>query len=542
LAEQFYTILTAVGKAKIANAAALGEKVNFTELALGDSNGSYYNPSEDQAALRNEVWRENIGNIAVDEENPNWIVAQTIIPGQVGGFMIREAGIFDDNGDLIAVGKYPETYKPTASAGSVKDLVIKMILEVSNTASVVLKVDPTVILATQKQVDEAKAAAKAYADTKVGDLSTLTTAEKDNLVGAVNEMAGAVNEINSEVLALQTGATPAADANKLGGQEPEYYASADQIDAHEADKAQHMAYATASGTDSYTVSIPGILTLTEGLSVKIKFPNANTGAATLNINGLGAKVIQKSNGSALSAGNIKAGQIMHLVYGGSVFQLLGEGGEYGTAGAAQILTGYTVGTESGLLDGTMPNRGAVSQSLAVNGSYIIPQGYHNGAGQVTQSIATKGAATITPSTVNQVIAANQYLSGAQTIAGSANLLAANIKEGINIFGVVGTLAIGKRWASGTAVRSGSLYTFQVSGLAFTPRIVITKLSNASDDQTGISIYVDSAIFGTSYGINVWTYNGTNAETADAQISAGGFTIKAGTKSASSLTCNWVAFE
>jgi hypothetical protein len=215
----------------------------------------------------------------------------------------------------------------------------------------------------------------------------------------------------------------------------------------------------------------------------------------------------------------------------------------GNAVEADVLSGKTFSNDSGTGKvGTMPNRGAVSQSLAVNGSYTIPQGYHNGAGQVTQSIATKGAATITPSTVNQVIAAGQYLTGAQTIAGSANLLAANIKEGVNIFGVVGTLAIGKRWASGTAVRSGSLYTFQVSGLAFTPRIVITKLSNASDDQTGISIYVDSAIFGTSYGINVWTYNGTNAETADAQISAGGFTIKAGTKSVSSLTCNWVAFE
>ena len=539
MAEQFYTILTAVGKAKIANAAALGEKVNFTELALGDSNGSYYNPSEDQAALRNEVWRENIGNIAVDEENPNWIVAQTIIPGQVGGFMIREAGIFDDNGDLIAVGKYPETYKPTASAGSVKDLVIKMILEVSNTASVVLKVDPTVILATQKQVDEAKAAAKAYADTKVGDLSTLTTAEKDNLVGAVNEMAGAVNEINSEVLALQTGATPAADANKLGGQEPEYYASADQLAAHEADKVQHIAYATASGTDSYTATITGITALTEGLSIKIKFTNANTGPSTLNINNLGAKAIQKSNGNALSSGNIKAGQIIHLVYGGSVFQLLGEGGEYGTATAAEVLTGYTLGTEGGVVNGALALSGDALPANVLAGKTFYNT---NAKSKLTGTIPAKGSQTYTPGTTNQVIAANQYLTGPQTIAGSANLLAANIKEGVNIFGVVGTLAIGKRWASGTAVRSGSLYTFQVSGLAFTPRIVITKLSNASDDQTGISIYVDSAIFGTSYGINVWTYNGTNAETADAQISAGGFTIKAGTKSVSSLTCNWVAFE
>jgi len=171
LAEQFYTILTAVGKAKIANAAALGEKIELTELALGDGGGSYYNPTEDQTELRNEVWRGAIGTVAVDEENPTWITIQTVVPGQHGGFTIREAGVFDNEGDLIAVGKYPETYKPVAADGSIKDLVIRMILEVSNTASVVLRVDPTVILATQQQVNAAEARAKAYTDQEVGEVS-----------------------------------------------------------------------------------------------------------------------------------------------------------------------------------------------------------------------------------------------------------------------------------------------------------------------------------------------------------------------------------
>jgi len=167
LAKQFYTILTAVGKAKIANAAALGNKIELTEMALGDGGGSYYNPTEDQTSLRNEVWRGAIGNVDVDGENPNWIIIQAVVLSQHGGFMIREAGVFDDEGDLIAVGKYPETYKPAAADGSIKDLVVRMILEVSNTASVVLKVDPTVV-ATQQQVDEAEARAKAYTDRKIG--------------------------------------------------------------------------------------------------------------------------------------------------------------------------------------------------------------------------------------------------------------------------------------------------------------------------------------------------------------------------------------
>ena len=153
MAEQFYTILTAIGKAKIANATALGNKVNFTTLKIGDSNGKYYNPTETQEDLINPVWQGNINSINVDENNPSWIVIEVIIPSNIGGFTIREAGIFDDEGDLIAIGKYPETYKPKAEDGSTKDLIIKMILEVTNVESVTLKVDPTVILATKKDIE-----------------------------------------------------------------------------------------------------------------------------------------------------------------------------------------------------------------------------------------------------------------------------------------------------------------------------------------------------------------------------------------------------
>lgn len=152
MAEQFYTILTATGKAKIANANALGTKLNITKLQVGDGGGSYYNPTEDQTELKHKVWQGNISSITVDENNKNWIVIETLLPGDIGGFMIREAGIFDNENNLIAIGKYPETYKPVTSEGSLKDLKIRMILEVSNATNVTLKVDPTVILATQKDI------------------------------------------------------------------------------------------------------------------------------------------------------------------------------------------------------------------------------------------------------------------------------------------------------------------------------------------------------------------------------------------------------
>lgn len=153
MAEQFYSILTSIGKAKIANANALGNKLNLTTLVLGDGNGKYYNPTENQEALVNEVWKGNISSITTDSKNPNWIVIETIVAGNVGGFFIREVGIFDDEGSLIAIGKYPETYKPVISDGSTKDLIIRMILEVSNSANVTLKIDPAIIMATKKDVE-----------------------------------------------------------------------------------------------------------------------------------------------------------------------------------------------------------------------------------------------------------------------------------------------------------------------------------------------------------------------------------------------------
>lgn len=147
--QQFYTIVTTTGKAKIANATALGTKINFTTLKVGDGNGNYYEPTESQIDLVHTVWEGSITNASIDPNNPNWIVIAVVIPADVGGFMIREVGVFDDTGSMLAIGKYPETYKPTAEAGSTKDLTIKIILEVSNTASITLKVDPNIIIATK---------------------------------------------------------------------------------------------------------------------------------------------------------------------------------------------------------------------------------------------------------------------------------------------------------------------------------------------------------------------------------------------------------
>jgi|TARA_A100001518_G_scaffold2910_1_gene2904 hypothetical protein len=150
---QFYTVPTAVGEAKIANAIALGGTINITQLAIGDGNGTLPTPDSDRAALVNEVRRGAINTSDVDADNPNWIVVEQVLPPDVGGWTIREVGIYDEDDDLIAYGNYPETYKPVLSEGSGRTQTIRFVMQVSSTAAITLKVDPAVVLATRKYAD-----------------------------------------------------------------------------------------------------------------------------------------------------------------------------------------------------------------------------------------------------------------------------------------------------------------------------------------------------------------------------------------------------
>lgn len=153
MAETFYSILTSIGKAKIANAAGLGTKIDFVKMKVGDGNGSYYNPTESQTDLVHTVWQGNINQVAIDEDNPNWINIEVLIPPSDGGFFIREYGVFDSDGNMLAIAKCAETYKPLPSDGGTKEITMKMVLAISNTSSVTLKIDPTVIFAKKSEVE-----------------------------------------------------------------------------------------------------------------------------------------------------------------------------------------------------------------------------------------------------------------------------------------------------------------------------------------------------------------------------------------------------
>ncbi|EJA6888285.1 phage tail protein [Clostridioides difficile] len=216
--EQFYTILTNIGKAKIANAGMLGKSVVLEKIQAGDGGGNYYNPTEDQTALKNKVWEGNINAFDNDENNPNWIIATACIPGSIGGFTVREMGLIDNEGDMIAVCKSPETYKPKVDNGAMKDLYLKFIIEVSNVEKVTLVVDPTAIFLTKKdeekilsninkldtKIDTTKTEltnnienAKTELNNKIGDTKQLTTTDKTNIVSAVNEVKTSVDSIET---------------------------------------------------------------------------------------------------------------------------------------------------------------------------------------------------------------------------------------------------------------------------------------------------------------------------------------------------------
>ncbi|WP_080151281.1 tail fiber protein [Salmonella enterica] len=150
---EFYTLLTDRGMAKIASALADKKQLHLQKMAVGDGGGQYYEPTASQTKLRYEVWRGEINTLTVAPNNPNWLIAELVLPEDVGGWYVREVGVFDDEGELIAIGKFPESYKPLLPGGCGKQVCIRLIMEASNTTAVTLTVDPSIVLATRDYVD-----------------------------------------------------------------------------------------------------------------------------------------------------------------------------------------------------------------------------------------------------------------------------------------------------------------------------------------------------------------------------------------------------
>ncbi|HAH0020573.1 TPA: phage tail protein [Escherichia coli] len=161
---KYYAILTNQGAARLANATMLGSKLNLTQMAVGDANGVLPTPDPAQTKLINQKRIAPLNLLSVDPNNQSQIIAEQIIPENEGGFWIREIGLYDDEGVLIAVANCPETYKPQLQEGSGRTQTIRMILVVTNTEAITLKIDPSVVLATRKYVDDKVLELRLYVD------------------------------------------------------------------------------------------------------------------------------------------------------------------------------------------------------------------------------------------------------------------------------------------------------------------------------------------------------------------------------------------
>ena len=317
MAEKFYTIITDIGKAKIANCISQATKVDFVKMKVGDGGGKYYNPIETQTDLINTVWEGDIGHVVVDKENPNWINIEVILPADVGGFMIREYGVFDSENNLLAIAKCAETYKPVAAEGSTKELNMKMILAISNIDSITLKIDPALMYAKKKDLD--------VISNKVNDIE-------------------------------------------------------DKLNKHIDDSLYQEAGGTAT---AITLSM---LTLKNGYS-KTFIAKVNNNKAATTING---KPLYKPG--TTTAPNIKAGKAYTVWYNSVSDCFFLQASAEGNVGAEHVLAGYTFSNDddTGLV-GAMPNNTGTNKELSLNETWVIPKGYHDGNGRVTQNIPNNGA-------------------------------------------------------------------------------------------------------------------------------------------------------
>ncbi|MCK7194503.1 phage tail protein [Enterobacter kobei] len=231
MSAKFYTLLTDIGAAKLANAAALGVPLKITQMAVGDGGGVLPTPNAQQTKLVAEKRRAALNMLYIDPQNSSQIIAEQVIPETEGGWWIREVGLFDEAGALIAVGNCPESYKPKLAEGSGRTQTVRMVLITSSTDNITLKIDPAVVLATRRYVDDKVLELKVYVDELMAkhlaeadphsqyatkDSPTFTGAPKAPTAAAGNNSTQIANTafVQASILALIGGAPATLDTLK----------------------------------------------------------------------------------------------------------------------------------------------------------------------------------------------------------------------------------------------------------------------------------------------------------------------------------------
>ena len=284
MAKEFYTILTAAGKEKLLRATVLN-KLEIKTFAVGDGQGRYYEPNEDQVALVNQRYKANVNAVSLEG---NQITVECLVPSSVGGFTIRELGIYDKEDTLLLIAKYPATEKPVAGSGSEKDLHIKILLGLDNAENVTITADTNVAVATMGNVrNELK---KYLQKTDVQNVLTSSDTDKpisaamgkqlkQELDGLSESKADATNLVNvQEQIAQKLGKNEkAADSELLDGKDSTYFATATAVQAAQATATQGVnAAATAQGmaNEAYSRAEQAFTSASNG---KVVIANAITG-------------------------------------------------------------------------------------------------------------------------------------------------------------------------------------------------------------------------------------------------------------------------
>ncbi|HGG7148484.1 TPA: phage tail protein, partial [Escherichia coli] len=212
---KFKTVITTAGAAKLAAATVPGgKKVNLSAMAVGDGNGKLPVPDAGQTKLVHEVWRHALNKVSVDNKNKNYIVAELVVPPEVGGFWMRELGLYDDAGTLIAVSNMAESYKPELAEGSGRAQTCRMVIILSNVASVELSIDASTVMATQDYVDDKIAEheqSRRHPDATLTEkgftqLSSATNSTSESLAATPKAVKAANDNANSRLAKNQNGA------------------------------------------------------------------------------------------------------------------------------------------------------------------------------------------------------------------------------------------------------------------------------------------------------------------------------------------------
>lgn len=215
MSQQYYTLVTNIGAARIAKATALGTVVNLSQMAVGDGGGQPITPSATATALTREVYRASLNMLEVDENNQKQVIAELLIPEEEGDFTIREVGLFDNN-NLIAIGSIADSYKPRLSSGTASQQIIRMVIQIDNTDAVGLKVDPAVVLATREYVE--KLINKKFKDNGFGSAAQIVLSfdSRREFIAALENLTklkdGAVIVAQGHLYKKQTGARYIPDA------------------------------------------------------------------------------------------------------------------------------------------------------------------------------------------------------------------------------------------------------------------------------------------------------------------------------------------